>query len=283
MPRSAYADGCLRSKQFKITEKSSAPTRRTACAIVTTHTAMPHAHQRSQGRARNPETPFTGHFRFWRFLSASPAFRICAQAPTTEHVSELRRVTCTRGKRPPWVRARVVPLCGRRASRARNTRTAAAEACGRTHRSSLSATEPRAESARRAPARDAEPRASRSGLGRGQLQAPPASIRGKRRPLQNDVLENGLFRPPLRASNAASKMQAHRRTRGLSVHVHRQDAAAAALGAALVRAPSVARFPDDGLEEDGSGHEEAACQAAAAGSPARGLERGRGVLLHAHT
>ena len=142
---------------------------------------------------------------------------------------------------------------------------------------------PSRESARRAPARDAEPRASRSGLGRGQLQAPPASIRGKRRPLQNNVLENGLFRPPLRTSNAASKMQAHRRTRGLSVHVHRQDAAAAALGAALVRAPSVALFPDDGRGEDVSGHEEAACQAAAARGPARGLERGRGVLLHAHT
>ena len=84
-----------------------------------------------------------------------------------------------------------------------------------------------------------------------QLHAPPASLRGTRRPLQNGVLENGLFQPPLRAPKSASKLQAHRHTRGLSARVHRQQQHSST-GAALVRSLSVTPFLDDGLEEHGA-------------------------------
>ena len=47
-------------------------------------------------------------------------------------------------------------------------------------------------------------------LGRGHVHAPPASLRGKRRGLQNDVLENGLFQPPLRLLRSARKNRSAR-------------------------------------------------------------------------
>ena len=81
-----------------------------------------------------------------------------------------------------------------------------------------------------------------SGIGRGQLHAPPASLRGKKRPLENDVLENGPFQPRLRAPEAVSRMQAHRRSRGLSAsvlrqhtRVHKCGARSSALGRTLPR------------------------------------------------
>ena len=53
----------------------------------------------------------------------------------------------------------------------------------------------------------------------------------------------------------------------------RAQAACSSTGVALVRALSVAPFPDDGLEEGGPEREQAACRAAAAArDPARGLE-----------
>ena len=47
-------------------------------------------------------------------------------------------------------------------------------------------------------------------LGRGHVHAPPASLRGDRRPLQNDVLENGFFQPPLRLPRSTRKSRGAR-------------------------------------------------------------------------
>ena len=71
----------------------------------------------------------------------------------------------------------------------------------------------------------------------GQLHAPPASLRGKRRPLENDVLENGPFQPPLRVPNLPAKCT-HTQAHSRALCARAQAAAAARVQRLFERSPS---------------------------------------------
>lgn len=143
-------------------------------------------------------------------------------------------------------------------------------------------------------AREGGSHASCSGRGHSTLNAtrhalPPASLQGKWGPLQNDVLENGPFQPPLRAPEAASKMQAHRRTCGLRCVCAGRAYSSTPAPLCGANSSALGRTSSDfELEEAAVRHKEATGRAAVAQRPGRWLASAlslcttRGTSCHKH-
>ena len=213
----AYGNGSQRSDGPKILKKRAHHGTRAAQAAQST----PHRDRPARRRTHGAPPPTTAKVKIR--LQATLDFHVCrppllllrARSQRTSGESVASLSSTARDSTAAAQRLSLVPprraRRARPASRAGKARAATVVARARTGSCITERMQCSARSGSTSPSHTIN-------LGRGHVHAPPTSIRGKWRPLQNDVLDNGFFQPPLQLLQSTRKKSWCTRAHPLSEH-----------------------------------------------------------------